>query len=362
MIHAAGVLFLTPDKKALFLQRSNTGDYGGFWALPGGKQEGNETLEECARREAVEECGEGIPAGNLTPWTRAIAKTGIGSGGEPAGDVDFSTFIMRVKEQFTPTLDAESTGYAWAPISAAPAPLHPGCTIALSRIGMDELGVARAMAAGELTSPQRYMNVTLFAIRITGTGVSYRRALDEFVWRNPEHYLNDEFLARCNGLPVIFEHPKKATLNSEEFADRIIGTVLLPYIQGDEVWAIAKLYDDAAIAVMTERPSSTSPSVVLGSPDDTKLKMEDGSVLLIEGKPTLLDHIAMLPTNPDGSGGRGVWDKGGPPMGVALADADHPNFVMPPWPTRNNTKLDAALNKSKHIILDGAMSRLRIHH
>src|SRR5487761_1073104 len=111
---------------------------------------------------------------------------------------------------------------------------------------MDELGVARAIIAGELASPQKYGNFWLFAVRVTGTGAAYRSGLDEYVWRSPEDYLNEDFIARCGGLPVIFEHPeKRRALDSREFADRIVGSIMLAYIRDDEVWGIARIYDEA---------------------------------------------------------------------------------------------------------------------
>jgi hypothetical protein len=179
--------------------------------------------------------------------------------------------------------------------------------------GMDELGIAEAMAAGDLTSPQRYMNVWLFAIRITGTGVSYRQQLDEHVYRLPDNYLNERFLKRCNGLEVIWLHPKDdGTLNSEEFGNRVSGSVFLPYIRDDEVWGIAKIYDDDCAEAMREQQLSTSPTVVFRESDSTQLEAEDGSTLLIEGKPILLDHVAICPL--------GVWDKGGAPAGIKRGD------------------------------------------
>jgi hypothetical protein len=48
---------------------------------------------------------------------------------------------------------------------------------------------------------------------------------------------------------------------------------------------------------------------------DTNLKhpLSNGATLLIEGKPSLLDHVALCPL--------GVWDKGGPPTGVDSIDS-----------------------------------------
>ena len=193
-----------------------------------------------------------------------------------------------------------------------PLNLHPGVAVALQRLTADELGVARMIAAGELSSPQRYENISLFALRITGTGAAYRRALEEFVWRAPDVYLNDEFLARCAGLPVIFEHPGRSSIDTREFANRVVGTVFFAYIVGDEVWAIARIYDADAARLMENNQLSTSPAVVFRDPSvNAKVKLENGQTLLIEGKPSLLDHIAICP--------KGVWDKGGEPSGVSSA-------------------------------------------
>lgn len=309
---AAGILFLTLDNRALFLQRAAGGSYPGLWCYPGGKQEEGETAEQCAVREAKEECGP-IPDGVPRLWVRQIAPPAPAANGlaEPnAEEVDFTTFVQRVKEPFEVELSSESTAYVWAPVDQPPAPLLPGCNLALDRLSMDEMGVAKAIRDGRLTSPQRYDNMSLFAIRITGTGVAYRKSLKEYVWRDPNIYLNSDFLERCNGLPVIFEHPKNATLNSKEFADRVIGSVVLPYLKGNEVWAIAKIYDDSAIQMMMDEQLSTSPAVVFRDPSvNMKMELESGEKLLIEGKPSLLDHIAICK--------QGVWDKGGEPAGVS---------------------------------------------
>lgn len=328
-IRAAGILYTTSSRLALFLQRSAESDMPGTWGLPGGKLEEGEDAHAAAIREAQEEAGEDAPTEGLRLHTRSITLAASpGAPGDasstaaalpgPVEDVDFTTFVCEIDEPFQVTIDEEHTGWAWAPLDRPPLPMHPGVMIAIERLSMNELGVARAMAAGRLTSPQRYANVVLWAIRLTGTGVAYRSGLKEFVFRDPDNYLNEEFLARCNGLSAIMEHPKKAVLNSKEFADRVIGSVFLPFIPAPgaipqakpgDVWAIIKVYDDDANEMMMTMDMSTSPSVVFHDPSvNTKMTMEDGSPLLVEGVPSLLDHIAICPM--------GVWDKAGEPTGV----------------------------------------------
>jgi 8-oxo-dGTP pyrophosphatase MutT (NUDIX family) len=310
--YAAGILFVTPEKKSLFLERSASGDFPGYWDLPGGKREDGETATEAAIRECSEEIGF-YPSGELFELSRRKS-TIEGDGTDPTREVDYTTFIQEVDKKFTPPkLDAEHTTFIWAPLDKPPEPLHPGLEVSLKKLHADELGIAKLMVAGELVSPQHYANITMFDIRITGTGLSYRSGIKEHVWRDKDIYLNQEFLERCNGLPVIFEHPGTSTLNTKEYVDRNVGSVFIPYIKGDEVWAIVKIWDEYAAKVMEENQLSTSPCVVLTG-DDQKIRLKGGSKLLIEGKPKLLDHIAICFV--------GVWDKGRPPSGVMTASIE----------------------------------------
>jgi 8-oxo-dGTP pyrophosphatase MutT (NUDIX family) len=362
MSKAAGILFTTPQGTALFLRRTATAhDFPGHWDFPGGGQENAETAEQTAEREAIEEIGF-MPKGDLifhtrTPGSMPKGVAGIGASpvlpvqaGAPTAspslvpdqpDVDFTTFLQRVDAEFTPELNPEHDGWAWAPIGSPPQPLHPGCQIALDRISMDELGVARAIADGRLTSPQRYENVWLFAIRITGTDTAFRDKLDEFVVRKPELYLNDEFLARCNGLPVIFKHPPKSILDSDEFSNRIVGTVFLPYIAGDEVWAVTKIFVDDVARMMKNQELSTSPGVNFADfTVNAKLTLEDGSKVLIEGKPSLLDHIAICEL--------GVWDKGGDPSGIRSESREDSAMAGHDDKAKDDSKRDDAKRDDTH--------------
>lgn len=339
MIRAAGILFIC-DGKGLFVKRSNEGDAAGLWATPGGKIEEGETPEEAAERECKEELGF-LPRGPKSFLMRRVSPnldTGAAIEANVEGSVDFTTFLQRVNDRFDPILNEEHTGYCWASLNDPPYPLHPGVAVALRRLGADELQVAQMIANNEITSPQRYDNFWLFAIRVTGTGMAYRRGLDEHVWRDPSLYLNDSFLARCAGLPVIFEHPEKRTLDSKEFSKRTVGAIMFAYIRGQDVWCIARIYDDDTATLMENEQLSTSPAVVFRDPGSTsKIKFEDGSTLLVEGKPSLIDHLAICEN--------GVWDKGGPPVGVQVdslrADAD---VSVEPFPV---SKVDQVFKELK---------------
>lgn len=331
---AAGVMFVAPDGRLLLMRRAGR-DHPGCWALPGGGIEEGESAEEAARRETLEETGFEYE-GRLIPWTRRLLNC-----------VDFTTFLGEA-DAFEPTLNEEHDRFMWVDrgfAQAAVSVLHPGLGIALSRFDLDELGIAKAIRAGELASPQRYgSNLMLVALRITGTGAAYRQGLDEFVWRDPALYLNPEFLERCQGLPVILEHPEKSTLNTEEFRKRIVGTIMLSYIQGDEVWGIARILDMDAAQMIEEERLSTSPAVVVRSADPGSRTTFGSSKLLIEGKPVLLDHVAICP--------QGVWDKGGKPTGLDSIDAQVDDLP--------EVKLDAALEILRDAAVTTACRRLNV--
>ena len=54
--------------------------------------------------------------------------------------------------------------------------------------------------------------------------------------------------------------------------------------------------------------------VLRDTKENFRVELEDGSTLLIEGKPSLLDHLAICE--------RGVWDKGEEPSGINRGDSD----------------------------------------
>jgi len=302
MPFGAGMMLLhreDGDERVLLVRHAERGT----WEFPGGTVEDDETAEDAAIREVAEEIGQ-TPHGRPSLLMR-----------DRMGGVDYSTFLARAAAQIEPTLSEELTDWEWASPKAPPEPLHPGVRLALDRLGMNELDLARAIADGRMSSPQQYENLWLYALRITGTGVSFRPELDEYVWREPSLYLNAEFLARCHGLSVIWQHPPGDTLNQTEYEDRVIGAIMLPYFDGDEVWGIAKIYDQGAAEMMLNLPLSTSPAVIFRDPAANETRdLGNGKHLLIEGEPSLIDHLAICEL--------GVWDKGGPPTGVAVGEPE----------------------------------------
>jgi len=315
---AAGILFRAPTGRVLFCHRTD----GRGWAFPGGGKKDHETLEQCAARECYEETG--YRSGHAGNFLCRRVRDGV----------DFTTFAYDCDGEFQPKFNHEHDAHVWInPDYATNLNLHPGVLIALRKLkGMTELELAEAIRDEELVSPQYIENLALVAMRISGTGISYRPKLNEWVYRRDTVYLTPEFLQRCMGLPVIMDHPDTQILTSEEFARRIVGTMFLPYVRGDDVWGVARLYDRAAIQMMLEDQLSTSPSVVFR---DTRVNysidLDDGEKLLIEGKPSFVDHLAICE--------KGVWDKGEEPSGIRIDSSgfgNDPPAPDLPLPSGNN--------------------------
>ena len=323
-IACAGILLRASGPLFLLVQNADDGQ----WVQPGGHVEAGETLAEAAVRECQEEVGQ-VPEGDRWLLRRS-----------QSGGVDFTCYIQDV-EPFEPTLDAESTNFRWCAPDDLPAGTHPEVVRSIELASGNELAIAKAIRANELSSPQKYENIWLFDVRITGTGTSYRSALDEYVYRPPENFLTDEYVERCNGLPLIFEHPKeKPLLDKHEYRDRAIGVVILPYVETDEVRGIAKVWDTDAAQLMLTSHISTSPAVVFRDAGSTEtIQFEDGKTVLIEGKPSYLDHLAICE--------EGVWDKGGTPNGVNIQEdstVDNEEKV-PAWADGLNAKLDGLCSR-----------------
>lgn len=168
---------------------------------------------------------------------------------------------------------------------------------------------AEAIRDGELSSPQKYGDFWLFDLRITGTGMAFRDSIGEWAYRDPKEWTSPEFVQRCNGLAVIMDHPEGSGLNAEYYRENAIGQIVLPYVKGEEVWGIAKIFDDDAATLMQTTYRSTSPGVTPPKGAEA-ISLEGGAKVLDEGLPLILDHLAVCEL--------GVWDKDGPPEGIRL--------------------------------------------
>lgn len=286
-IFGSGIMF-RQGKFVFLIQRSDDGT----WCPPGGTVEPGELAIDAARREVLEEVGYQYD-GQLTPHSVYG---------------DYLTFRAEVPERFEAKLNDESLAAGWFHIDDMPKPLHQPFAEMLAQQALNETEVAALIADGTLSSPQFFINMWMFAIRVTGTGVTWRSADQQMAFRNPDDYLTPEFLQRVAGLPLIWLHPEKNTLDSNEFAKRVIGTLTNSWVADNgEVWAIARVYDAEAAEIMATRQLSTSPTVKFVEVPDSIIEI-DGQPLLVEPSPELLDHVAICE--------QGVWDKLLAPTGV----------------------------------------------
>lgn len=286
-IFGSGIMF-RQGKYVFLIQRSDDGT----WCPPGGTVEPGELAIDAARREVLEEVGYQYD-GPLTPHSVYG---------------DYLTFRAEVPERFEAKLNEESLAAGWFHIDDLPKPLHQPFAEMLAQQALNETEVAALIADGTLSSPQFFINMWMFAIRVTGTGVTWRSADQQMAFRNPDDYLTPEFLQRVAGVPLIWLHPEKNKLDSDEFAKRVIGTLTNSWVADNgEVWAIARVYDAEAAEIMATRQLSTSPTVTFSEMQDSIIKI-DGQPLLVEGSPVLLDHVAICE--------QGVWDKLLAPTGV----------------------------------------------
>ncbi|MBH3246129.1 NUDIX domain-containing protein [Serratia marcescens] len=286
-IFGSGIMF-RQGKFVFLIQRSDDGT----WCQPGGTVEPGEFAIDAARREVLEEVGYQYD-GPLNPHSVYG---------------DYLTFRAEVPEQFEAKLNDESLAAGWFHIDDLPKPLHQPFAEMLAQQALNETEVAALIADGTLSSPQYFINMWMFAIRVTGTGVTWRSADQQMAFRNPDDYLTPEFLQRVAGVPLIWLHPEKNKLDSDEFAKRVIGTLTNSWVADNgEVWAIARVYDAEAAGIMATKQLSTSPTVTYSEMQDSIIKI-DGQPLLVEGSPVLLDHVAICE--------QGVWDKLLAPTGV----------------------------------------------
>jgi hypothetical protein len=175
---------------------------------------------------------------------------------------------------------------------------------------LSDMDAAEAVRDGELPSPTKYENFWLFDMRVTGTGMAWRDSISEWAHRDPKEWLSPAFVSRAGAVPVIWLHPPPgAGLNSEEFRERSIGNTVLSYVKDDEVWAVAKIFDADAAEAMQTTHTSTSPGVTPPK-GSTSVELNNGTKVLDEGLPLVLDHLAICEM--------GVWDKDGPPAGIRL--------------------------------------------
>jgi len=208
---AAGILFVAPDGDVLLLRRSSSEEnFAGHWSLPGGKADDGETPDQAARREAVEEMGD-HPDGKRELLDERTTPTGM----------TFHTFKQAVDSKFTPKLNGEHSGYAWASRDMLPEPLHPAVKELLTKtMAADKARKSRALAFDRSTvrryDEDRRLHVAASHISKANVCEYLGREIPQFaeLGLNPDNlyrlYRDPEELAKgaasFNNIPILSKH------------------------------------------------------------------------------------------------------------------------------------------------------------
>jgi len=116
IIAVGALIYCTTTNRALFMLRDQD-TYSGCWGLVGGRANTGETALQALYREAREETGYNIIFDKIIPLELYQSTD---------QHFTYHTFVCQVDREFAPVLCSEHSGYAWAPLSNAPRPLHPG--------------------------------------------------------------------------------------------------------------------------------------------------------------------------------------------------------------------------------------------
>lgn len=120
MLKAAGACIIAKDTKRILLQqRSTESSYPRTWGLFGGKVENSENVSQGLLRELKEEI-------SLDPIIDIEKVYPLDQYHSRDKSFSYYTFVIVIQQEFVPTLNSESGGYAWINHNYIPKPLHPG--------------------------------------------------------------------------------------------------------------------------------------------------------------------------------------------------------------------------------------------
>jgi 8-oxo-dGTP pyrophosphatase MutT (NUDIX family) len=115
LIGAGALIYCKATHRYLFLLRNGT--HSGSWGLVGGKIDAGETVVQGLKREIAEELGGIINDAKLIPIEKFTSEN---------NHFEYHTYVIKVDEEFAPSLNNEHRGYCWVPLEDYPKPLHPG--------------------------------------------------------------------------------------------------------------------------------------------------------------------------------------------------------------------------------------------
>jgi 8-oxo-dGTP pyrophosphatase MutT (NUDIX family) len=124
---AAGLLVMVPSGEFLLTRRvSNAKYFGGYWSVPSGEVNSKdlESMEECARREFMEETTFQIPLDvKLYCFDRYFSEDRI-----------FFLFVYKANKKMFIKIDEEHDSFGWFSKENSPTPITPQILDAITRI------------------------------------------------------------------------------------------------------------------------------------------------------------------------------------------------------------------------------------
>lgn len=124
MVYASGCIFLALDTGRICLQlRGDGSSHSNTWGFWGGKRERDERPIQTLLRELKEEIGMLPDVEKIHPLNKFTSRD---------KNFEYTVFVVTVFEEFVPTLNNESAGYAWVDLDRYPRPLHQGANIVLT--------------------------------------------------------------------------------------------------------------------------------------------------------------------------------------------------------------------------------------
>ena len=133
-------------------------------------------------------------------------------------------------------------------------------------------------------------------VRITGTGLNLREKDGETIVadRAKVDYFSPAFIEHAKTLPIIVEHPKEGMLDSANLKDNpIVGNCIDAWIEKDELWGLARVFDKSLLQKFGNEINSTSPAVTICYEQAAEAGIE-------KEVPISVNHLAFVD--------RGHWD------------------------------------------------------
>ncbi len=324
---AAGIIFAAPDGAVLLLCRSaSEANYGGHWALPGGKGEAGETPWTTACREAAEEIG----ATNRHAWVGE--PTVVNEIETPTGMV-FTTFVQPVRYRFVPETEAEHCGYVWAKAGMWPAPMHPQVARVLATMYPERAAdtVAMDRATVRTTDADGHLRVELTPISKANICPYYGREIPGWqdlgldadkvyhLYRDPEELA--KAAKKFAGKPLLLIHtPVKAEDHPRQVTVGAIGDGVVfdaPYLK-----APITIWDGEAIDLVQTGERREISSAYGYRPDMTPGVGPDGQRFDGVMRDIVPNHVALVET---GRAGPDVMVADSAPAGLSTV----PNSGVP---------------------------------